>query len=343
VQKQHMGLNLKPLVIREKVELKSFSSRVIAIDAYNALYQFISIIRGADGRPLADLDGNITSHLSGLLYRNSNYLSMGIMPVYVFDGKPPHLKSIEIERRRTLKRDAVIKYEMALKSGDRDAVRRYAQQTTHLRDEMVQDSKKLLSLLGIPHIDAPSEGEATAAYLTQTGAAFAAASQDFDSVLFGAKKLVRNFTTSGRRKIANRNAYVNVEPEMIEIDASLAALKITREQLVDIGILIGTDFNPDGFTRIGPKTALKLIRNHLRLEDIPGINEQLAEVDYDQIRKIFLEPDVADTDIEFGEVDYDGVSDYLVSRDFAPERVRSSLNRIKKAQEMRSHSLDQWM
>ena len=138
--------------------------------------------------------------------------------------------------------------------------RKYAQQTTSMQDGMVDDSKKLLDMFGIPYVDAPSEGEATAAYMTQTGKAYASASQDFDSVLFGAKKLVRNFTNSGRRKIPNRNTYVDVVPEIIESSRTLEELKLTKEQLVDIGILIGTDFNPDGFERVGPKTALKLIR-----------------------------------------------------------------------------------
>ena len=339
-----MGVNIKPLLVREATSLESFSSKVVAIDAYNALYQFLSIIRGPDGRPLADSGGTVTSHLSGLLYRNVNYLSTGIKPIYVFDGRPPSLKSAEIERRRQTKRDAAIRYERALSDGDREAVRRYAQQTTSLKDSMVDNAKILLDLFGIPYVDAPSEGEATAAHLTRTGTAFAAASQDFDSILFGARQLVRNFTNSGRRKIPNRNAYVSVEPEVIDTRRSLDLLGLTREQMVDIGILIGTDFNPDGFRRIGPKTALKLISKHSRLEDIPGIGEQLERIDYARIRKIFLEPDVAGGDVpEAGEVDHEGIVAYLAERDFAPDRVRISMNRLRKAQERRNNNLDRWM
>ena len=339
-----MGLDLKPLVVREKTQLEAFASKIVAIDAYNAIYQFLAIIRGPDGMQLADTHGRITSHLSGLLYRNINFLSLGIRPVYVFDGKPPSLKSAEIERRRQIKKDATVKYERAVSDGDMESAKKYAQQTTAMRDGMVEDSKRILELFGIPHIDAPSEGEATAAYLTQTGRAFAAASQDFDSVLFGAKRLVRNFTNSGRRKIPNRNTYVDVEPEIIDSEKTLNNLKLTREQLVDVGILIGTDFNPDGFERIGPKTALKLIREHSRLEDIPKIQEQLHTVDYEQIRKIFLEPDKCDIpEIEFGDVNYDGIMKYLVDeRDFSTDRIAASLNRLKKALERKSQNLDQW-
>jgi flap endonuclease-1 len=339
-----MGLDLKTLVVKEKTTLESFSSKVIAIDAYNAIYQFLSIIRGPDGMQLSDAQGRITSHLSGLLYRNINFLSLGIKPIYVFDGKPPSLKSAEIERRRQIKRDATIKYEKAIASGDLEDAKKYAQQTTMLKDDMVKDSKRILTLFGIPHIDAPSEGEATAAHLTKNDIAFASASQDYDSVLFGAKKLVRNFTNSGRRKIPNQNRYIDIEPEIISTQKSLDALGITREQLIDVGILIGTDFNPDGFTRIGPKTAIKMIKKYSRLEDIPTIKEELEEVDYQQIRKIFLEPEIPNiTKVDFGEIDYDGIYKYLVEeRSFSPERIKASLNRLKKALEKRSQNLEQW-
>ncbi len=339
-----MGLNLKELVVREKTTLEAFSSKVIAVDAYNAIYQFLASIRGPDGLQLSDSEGRITSHLSGLLYRNINFLSLGIKPVYVFDGKPPSLKTAEIERRKQIKKDATVKYEKAIAEGNMEDARKFAQQTTSMKDGMVKESKQILSYFGIPYIDAPSEGEATAAHLTNTGQAYASASQDFDSILCGAKRLIRNFTNSGRRKIPNRNTYVEIEPEIIETQKTIDSLGITREQLVDVGILIGTDFNPNGFDRIGPKTALKMIKQHLRLEDIPQIQEQLHEIDYEQIRKIFLEPIVADVDeIVFGNVDYEGMTNYLVKeRSFSEDRIQSSLNRLKKALEKKSHNLDQW-
>ena len=339
-----MGVDIKTLLVREKTNLESFSSKIIAIDAYNAIYQFLAIIRGPDGLHLTDSKGRVTSHLTGLLYRNVNFLSMGIKPVYVFDGKPPSLKTAEIERRKLGKKEATIKYEKAKASGDLESARKYAQQTTSMQDTMVEDSKHFLDLFGIPYVQAKADGEATAAYMNKTGMADAVASQDFDSILFGAVKLIRNFTNSGRRKPPNRNTYIDIEPEIISYQKSLDALGITGEQIIDIGILIGTDFNPDGFERIGPKTALKMIKEYGKLEDIPKIQEELEQVDYKQIRKIFLQEDTPNVGkIEFKDTDYSGIVDYLSNeRDFSEERVKASLNRLKKSIEKRSHTLDQW-
>ena len=226
-----MGLNLKDLVVKEKTTLEAFSTKVIAIDAYNAIYQFLASIRGPDGLQLMDSQGRVTSHLSGLLYRNVNFLSLGIKPVYVFDGKAPSLKAAEIQRRKQIKKDATIKYEKAIAEGNLEDARKFAQQTTSMRDGMVKESKKLLECFGIPYIDAQSEGEATAAHLTNTGQAYASASQDYDSILCGAKRLVRNFTSSGRRRIPNSNTYIDVVPEVIQTQKVLDALGLTREKV----------------------------------------------------------------------------------------------------------------
>ena len=339
-----MGLNLKDLVVKEKTTLEAFSTKVIAIDAYNAIYQFLASIRGPDGLQLMDSQGRVTSHLSGLLYRNVNFLSLGIKPVYVFDGKAPSLKAAEIQRRKQIKKDATIKYEKAIAEGNMEDARKFAQQTTSMRDGMVKESKKLLECFGIPYIDAQSEGEATAAHLTNTGQAYASASQDYDSILCGAKRLVRNFTNSGRRKIPNSNTYIDVVPEVIQTQKVLDALGLTREELIDIGILIGTDFNPNGFERIGPKTAIKMIKKHSRLEDVPQIQEQLQRIDFQQIREIFLNPKVTDVkEITFEKVDYEAITDYLVKeRSFSNDRVNSTLNRLKRALEKKSQNLEQW-
>jgi flap endonuclease-1 len=339
-----MGLDLKPLVEPMQIKLEELTNRVIAIDAYNAVYQFLAIIRGQQGEHLTDASGKVTSHLSGLFYRNINLLAIGIKPIYVFDGKPPSLKYAEIERRRQVKLEATVKYEQALKEGRMEDARKYAQFTSVIQDYMIDDAKRLLDALGIPHIDAPSEGEATAANMTINGMAYASASQDYDSLLFGAKHLIRNLTVSGRRKLPNKQVFINVEPEIIDLDKTLQTLGISREQLVDIGILIGTDFNPDGFKGIGPKKAFKMIKDHGRLEDIPDMKEKLNEIDYVKIREIFLQPDVVSVEkLDFKDADSNMVIEFLCKeRSFSEDRVNSALQKLKKASETRSQTLEQW-
>ena len=339
-----MGVDLRGIVYAKKARLESFSGRIVAIDAYNAIYQFLASIRGESGEPLRDRSGKVTSHLTGLFYRNVNLVSLGIRPVYVLDGKPPEMKGSEIERRRQVKKVASDKFKRALTAGDLEGARKYARATSVLQNYMREDAKRILSLLGIPCIEAPSEGEATAAHLTRIGLATDAASQDYDSILFGAKRLLRNLTLSGKRKLPNRNVFVTVEPEEVELSQVLSSLGLRREQLVDIGILMGTDFNPNGFPGVGPATALKYIRKYGQLEDIPEISEGLGELDYPRIREIFLNPSVTSPKtLSWGRLQTDKIVDFLCGeRDFSEERVRRALDRLEESEASKSESLERW-
>ena len=326
-----MGVNLRKLVPKTKVDLKSLSGKSIAIDAYNALYQFLAIIRQPDGTPLKDSTGRITSHLSGLFYRTANLVEMEIKVVYVFDGVPPALKEVEIKRRTKVKAEALIKYERALQEGRIEEARTYAQMTSRLKDYMAEDSKRLLTQMGVPWVQAPSEGEAQAAHLAKKGDTNYCASQDYDSLLFGAPTLLRNVTISGRRKLPRKPVYVEVVPEIIELDQLLKELNVTREQLIDIGILVGTDFNPEGVKGIGPKTALKLIKQYGSLEKLlPTLKEAEIAVEPQRIREIFLNPKVTDNyKLTWREPDIEGVVDFLCrERDFSEERVRKALKKM---------------
>lgn len=339
-----MGVELKDLVKPRRLSLEQLGGEVLAIDAYNALYQFLAIIRGESGEPLMDREGRVTSHLSGLFYRNVNLLMLGIKPLYILDGTPPSLKSIEIERRRAAKNEAVTKYMEALRSGNLEDARKYAQATSLIKDYMIEDTKRILEILGIPWLEAPSEGEATAAHLSSIGLAAATATQDYDSLLFGAKRLIRNVTISGKRKLPSRPVYIEVEPEEILLKDLLDNLAITREQLVDLGILIGTDFNPDGFKGIGPATAIKLVKTYGQLENIPEIQDKLAEIDYEQIRNIFIKPKVAEPiEPRWRGPDRDLLIGFLVKeRDFSEERVKHALDRLEEMEARRSQSLERW-
>jgi len=327
-----LGVNLRDLVPRTTVKLEDLSGRSIAIDAYNALYQFLAIIRQPDGTPLKDSSGRVTSHLSGLLYRTSNLVEMGIKPIYVFDGMPPALKEVEIKRRAKVKEEAAVRYERALKEGKIQEARVYAQATSRLKDYMAEDSKKLLDLMGIPWVQAPSEGEAQAAHMTKRGHADYCASQDYDSLLFGAPKLIRNVTISGRRRLPSKNVFVEVVPEVVDLEQVLKECMITYEQLVDVGILIGTDFNPDGIEGLGPKTALKLIKEHGTIENaLPFVKNAQFPAEPQRIREIFLKPPITDNyKVEWKEPDVQGIVNFIVrERDFSEDRVRNTLEKMQ--------------
>ena len=339
-----MGLDLKPLVKSSPIMISELSGKVIAIDAYNTIYQFLATIRGITGELLTNNNGEVTSHLSGLFYRNVNLLAEDIKLIYIFDGKPSPLKSKEIDRRRQVKQDALNKYQEAITAGRFEDARKYGQATSVLTDKMVEESKMILTLLGIPYIQAPSEGEAAAAQLTQSNIAFACASQDYDSLLFGAKRLIRNLAISGKRKVPNRNVYVDIEPEIIEQQQLLNETGLNLEQLVDIGILIGTDFNPGGIPGIGPKTALKLVREHNKLEKIEKIEASLANIPYKEIREVFLKQEAPKINgVEFNEINYDALVNFLCTeKNFSVARVNTSLDKVKKSITNRNQSLEKW-
>ncbi|MDP9498506.1 MAG: flap endonuclease-1 [Thermoproteota archaeon] len=339
-----MGLDLKPLVKSSPIMISELSGKVIAIDAYNTIYQFLATIRGITGELLTNNNGEVTSHLSGLFYRNVNLLAEDIKLIYIFDGKPSPLKSKEIDRRRQVKQDALNKYQEAITAGRFEDARKYGQATSVLTDKMVEESKMILTLLGIPYIQASSEGEAAAAQLTQSNIAFACASQDYDSLLFGAKRLIRNLAISGKRKVPNRNVYVDIEPEIIEQQQLLNETGLNLEQLVDIGILIGTDFNPGGIPGIGPKTALKLVREHNKLEKIEKIEASLANIPYKEIREVFLKQEAPKINgIEFNEINYDALVNFLCTeKNFSVARVNTSLDKVKKSITNRNQSLEKW-
>ena len=277
-------------------------SGTAAVDAHNALYQFLSIIRQPDGTPLMNDAGEITSHLSGILFRTVNFLEMGIKPVFVFDGKPPEFKQETIEERRLARTKADEAWKAALREGDMEEAYRQASASSRIDSHVITSSHELLDLLGIPWVQAPSEGEAQAAYMVQEGKVTYSVSQDYDSLLFGSPVLVRNLTVSGRRKIRGRTITVN--PERIVLSALQKCLGVTREQLIEIGILVGTDFNP-GIRGIGGKTALKIVRSGA-FDSV--IAEKQPEFDPDPIREFFLSPPVTDDyTLEWRAPDVEGV------------------------------------
>ncbi len=315
-----------------KRSLKAFEGKRVALDGFNSLYQFLTAIRGPDGRPLMDSKGNVTSHLSGLFYRTINLLENGVKVAYVFDGEPPEFKRKEIERRIKIREIASEKYKNAIEKGKIEEARKYAQMGARLTPSMVEEAKKLLDLMGVPWVQAPSEGEAQAAYMASKGSVWASGSQDYDSLLFGSPRLIRKLVISGKRKLPGKNVYVMVEPEEIELKCVLDALGISREQLVDVALLIGTDYT-EGVKGIGPKTALKLVKIYKDLEKILRMyNVKDIEL-YLKVKDFFLNPPVTDNyKLEWREPDVKGLIEFLVKEhDFNEERVKRAIERLKKA------------
>jgi flap endonuclease-1 len=317
-----MGVALRDIVVDYKSPVSwDALSGVAAIDASNALYQFLTIIRQPDGTPLMDHRGRVTSHLSGILFRMAAFLDKGIRPVFVFDGIPADLKQATIEERRKLRTEAGERWKEALARGDEEEAYKQARSSTRVDAEVVRTAQELLRLMGIPFIQAPGEGEAQAAHMAAKGDVRYVVSQDYDTLLFGAPILVRNLTVSGRRKIRGRT--VSINPERIILSDLLIGIHLTREQLIDIGILVGTDFN-DGVAGIGAKTALKLVQKG---EAAAKLKEKMPEFDPGPIHELFLNPPVTDSyTLEWAQPDVEGIVSLLCSGfDFSEERVRKAL------------------
>lgn len=326
-----MGVSFKTIVTSKEVELTDLSGKKIAIDAFNIVYQFLSIIRDRfTGEPLKDSKGRITSHLSGLLYRTSKLAEVGIRPIFVFDGEPPEFKKKTIEQRANAKKEAKKKWKEAVEKGE-EAIR-YAQAASKFTDEMVENSKKLLGFMGMPFIQAKSEGEAQCAYMCKKGSVDYTGSQDFDSLLFGSPFLVRNLSITGRRKIPRKEAYIEIRPELIELEKILSELGITQKQLITMGILIGTDYAP-GVKGVGPKTAFKLVKEHKTLKKILNKVKWKGEVDAEEILDFFLKPPVTNKyKIEWEQPDREKIMEFMVDEhDFSRERIEKVVDRLQQS------------
>jgi flap endonuclease-1 len=330
-----MGVDLGNLFPKTPITFQDLSGRIIAIDAHNVLHQFLAIIRQRDGTPLKDANGNITSHLSGLFFRTSNLVEAGIRPIYVFDGRPHALKARTIQERRKRKEQAEKDYQIALAAGDLQTAKSKASQTSRLTDDMITESKELLLALGIPTVQAPGEGEAQASHIVQQNKAYAVGSQDFDCLLFGTPLLARNLTSSERRRLPGKQAFVKVVPELLRLDQGLKQNELTREQLVDIAILLGTDFN-DGIKGYGPKKSLTAIKEHGNLEHLLEKNPDLTlpQEEINNIRSIFLQPNVTDDyTLRWTPPDIDKVLQILSEEhQFTPTRVTPALEKFQKAE-----------
>jgi flap endonuclease-1 len=338
-----VGVNLTSIINKQKTTLSDLKGRKFAVDAYNILHQFLALIRTREGTLLKDSHGRVTSHLVGLAFRSTRLmLDYRMKLVFVFDGKPPELKKEEIKKRSKTKKEAEKEYYEAVKKGDYKTAWSKAVQTGRLARQNVVDAKHLLGLLGIPWIQAPGEGEAQAAFLAKEGDAWATNSRDFDSLLFGSPRLVRYITIQGKKWLPTKGVARRLEPELMDLNEVLNTLNIQREQLIDLSILIGTDYN-EGIKGIGPKTALKLIKKYEKIENLPKNILDKTPKNLNNIRQQYLNPNITTKySLKPKNFQEEKLRSFLCDeRDFSTERVKVLIKRLRKSESQ--SSLKNWM
>ncbi|MCJ1270023.1 Elongation of fatty acids protein 2 [Lobaria immixta] len=314
-------------------EIKNHFSRKVAIDASMSIYSFLIAVR-SDGQQLMNESGETTSHIMGMFYRTLRMIDNGIKPLYVFDGAPPKLKSGELAKRFARKTEATEAHEEAKETGTAEEVEKFSRRTVKVTREHNDECKKLLKLMGVPYIVAPTEAEAQCAVLARAGKVYAAASEDMDTLCFDSPILLRHLTFSEQRK----------EPILeIHLDRVLAGLAMDRMQFIDLCILLGCDY-VDPIPKIGPHSALKLIRDHGTLEAVVAHIENdpkkrytiPEDWPYKDARELFLNPDVRppdhpECDFKWEAPDVEGLVTFLVTeKGFNEDRVRSSAARLTK-------------
>lgn len=330
-----MGVAISPLVSPVETSLEGLSGKIIIIDAMNMLYQFVTTIRQHDGTPLKDSHGNITSHLTGLFARCTRLMLKGVKLVFVFDGEMPALKAAERARREKIKAKAISALKEATEQNDVEGMKKYAVQSTKVTSEMVAESKLLLEALGIPVIQAPSEGEGQAAYMVSKGDGDFVGSQDFDCLLYGAPKVVRNLSLSSRRKKINALTYKVVMPEVLTLKDVLSDLGISLNQLRALSMIVGTDFNIGGIKGLGPKKGLSKVK-----EFGEDFDKLFAEIKWSEFfdtpwQEVYeLVSNIPTTDeyvLEWSDIDKNKLVDLLVTQhDFSSDRVLNSLEELEK-------------
>jgi flap endonuclease-1 len=329
-----MGLQIGDIVPRKEIKFEELKGKVIAVDAFNAIYQFLASIRQPDGTPLMDSSGRVTSHLSGLFYRNIALLSEGLKLIYVFDGEYHSLKEKTHELRQGMKDIAREKYKAAKEEEDIEGMGKYARGFAKLDKEMIEESKELLEAMGVAVVQAPGEGEMQCAELVKNGQAYAVGSQDYDTLAVGGKRLIQNLTLSRKKK--TKTGYIFIAPEMIEYEKVLNELGIDGDQLICLAILVGTDFNPGGVKGIGPKKALALVKDKKYPVKIFSELEEQGRLDFNwkDVFEIFKKPNVSKEKVEFPKLNEKKLKEILVERhEFSEERVNNQLLKLRDIKE----------
>jgi len=334
-----MGLQFKDLTVRKELSLKDLANKTLVVDSSNYLYQFLTTIRNRDGTPFTDSHGNVTSHLIGLFNRTTKMMEHNIKLIFVFDGKPPEIKQTTQEKRKAAKHQAALQLEQAQKLGNLEDIHKFASRTVSLTPNMVKEAKELLHYLGLPVIQAPSEAEAQCAHVVKQGDAYASLSQDYDSLIFGCPLLIRNLSIEGKRKRAGKFAYQIIKPEILTLSENLNHLGLDLEQLTVLAILVGTDYNPGGVKGIGPKTALKLLKefpnNFDALFERVKWVQHYPDLEWKEIFYTIKNLPVEDNyEINFQPINEQALINFLVTKhDFSEERVKLKIKKLLKEKE----------
>lgn len=336
-----MGLQIGEIIPKKQIQFSDLKGKTIAVDAFNAIYQFLTTIRQPDGTPLKDSKDRITSHLSGLFYRNMNLILEGVKLIYVFDGESPALKNKTQEKRKEAREEMREKYEKAKSEEDVEGMGKYSRANIKLDNEKITESKKLLEAMGIAIVQAPGEGEAQASFMAkENNDIYAVASQDYDCLVFKSPKLIQNLGMARRRKTIS--GYIEIFPQVIELDKVLKELGISQEQLICLGILCGTDYNSGGVKGLGPKKSLGIVKEYKTKEKIFDAIEkeekfEKYEINFDwkEIYNEIENPKInKKVKIEFPKIDRDDIKKILLKHDFSEERIDNQLaklDEVKKA------------
>ena len=322
--------DLRDLAAIESIPFDRVRGSAVAIDAHNWLYRYLTTtVRWTHEAVYTTADGEAVPNLIGTVQGLAKLFAGGVTPAFVFDGGVTELKQAEIEQRHERKEHAAEREADARERGDVVEASRMTARTQSLTATILETTRELLALLDVPVVEAPAEGEAQAAHMARTGTVAYVASEDYDTLLFGAPLTLRGLTSDG-------------EPELMDFAATLETHDLTWEELVDIGILCGTDFN-EGVSGIGPKTALRLVAEHGDLWSVLEAEEGYVE-NADLVRELFLDPDVESVDLE---LDADPEPDVGAARAFVTEEWEIPESEVERAFERIEESitqtgLDQW-
>ncbi|CAN0370486.1 flap endonuclease 1 isoform X1 [Lampetra fluviatilis] len=312
-------------------DIKSYFGRKIAIDASMSIYQFLIAVR-QDGNTLTSEDGETTSHLVGLFYRTIRMIENGIKPVYVFDGKPPQLKSGELAKRAERRVEAEKQLVAAEEAGEVENVGKFSKRLVRVTRQHNDECKRLLRLMGVPYVEAPCEAEASCAALVKAGKVFATATEDMDGLTFGTGVLLRHLTASEAKKLPIQEFHFT---------KLLEEIKLSHDEFIDLCILLGCDYC-ETIRGIGPKRAIELVRQYKRIEAIlQHIDTKKYPVPdnwlYQEARQLFLKPDVVDAeevDLKWIEPDEEGLVAFMVQeKQFNEDRIRNGVKKLLKSKQ----------